>query len=97
MNASLSAEFVMTNPKISKRKEELLKQNDTAIKNGDSVVTAKIEEELLGMAKEEFKDAPAMQIYNSGCRGSFGNNYKCTSVMRKYSAIRIGNYASKLS
>ena len=23
-----------------------------------------------------------MQIYNSGCRGSFGNNYKCTSVMR---------------
>ena len=82
MNASLSAEFVMTNPKISKRKEELLKQNDTAIKNGDSVVTAKIEEELLGIAKEEFKDSPEMQIYNSGCRGSFGNNYKCTSIMR---------------
>lgn len=82
MNASLSADFVMTNPKISKRKEELLKENDTAVKNGDSVVAAKIEKELLDIAKQEFKEAPAMQIYDSGCRGSFGNNYKCTSVMR---------------
>lgn len=82
MNASLSADFVMTNPKIAKRKEELLKENDTAIKNGDTVVTAKIEKELLDIAKDTFKDAPAMQIYNSGCRGSFDNNYKCTSVIR---------------
>lgn len=82
INASITAEFVMTNPKISKRKNELLKEHDTAIKNGDTVVTAKIEDELLGIAKEEFKDSPAMQIYDSGCRGSFDNNYKCTSVMR---------------
>lgn len=97
MNASLNMDFVMTNPKITKRKAELLKENETAIKNGDAVVAAKIENELLDIAKEEYKESPAMQIYDSGCRGSFSNNYKCTSVMRKYSAIRIGNYASKLS
>jgi len=82
MNASLNMDFVMTNPKVSKRKKELLKENDKAIKNGDAVVTAKIENELMDIAKAEFKDSPAMQIYDSGCRGSFGNNYKCTSVMR---------------
>ena len=97
MNASLSADFVMTNPKVEKRKQELLKQYNTQIKNGDPVVTSKIENELLDIAKEENKESPAMQIYDSKCRGSYGNNYKCTSVMRKYSAIRIGNYASKLS
>jgi len=82
VNASLSADFVITNPKIAKRKAELIKEHDTALKNGDSVITAKIENELLDMAKEEYKDAPAMQIYDSGCRGSFGNNFKNTSVIR---------------
>lgn len=82
VNASLAADFVMTNPKISKRKSELLKENDTAIKNGDTVVTAKIEGELIDIAKEEFKEHPSMQIYNSKCRGSFNNNYKNCSIMR---------------
>lgn len=82
MNSSLNAEFIITNPKVAKRKKELLKENDKAIKNGDAVVTAKIENELMDIAKAEYKDSPAMQIYDSGCRGSFGNNYKCTSIMR---------------
>jgi hypothetical protein len=82
INSSLSADFIITNPKVEKRKKELIKENDTAIKNGDLVVTSKIENELLNIAKEEYKDSPAMQIYDSGCRGSFDNNYKNTSIMR---------------
>jgi len=82
MNASLSAEFVMTHPKISKKKEELIKKNAKEIENGDMTVAAEMENELIKDAKEIFKDNPAMQIYDSGCRGSFGNNYKNTSIMR---------------
>lgn len=82
LNASLSADFVMTNPKIEKDKKFLLDKNRNEIDNGNMKVVADIENELITEAKEIFKDNPAMQIYNSGCRGSFGNNYKNTSIMR---------------
>lgn len=82
MNASLSTDFVITNPKIQTRKKDLLKQNAKEIENANSKVVADIEGELIGMAKDIYKDHPSMQIYDSGCRGSFGNNYKNTSIMR---------------
>lgn len=82
MNASLSADFVITNPKISEQKEKLLSKNEKEIENGNMKVVADIEKELLDDAREIYKDEPSMQIYNSGCRGSFDNNYKNTSIMR---------------
>ena len=81
-NASLSVDFVMTNPKIKEDKQKMIEQNLNEIENGNLAVVDKIEKDLISEAKEIFKDHPAMQIYDSGCRGSFGNNYKNTSIMR---------------
>lgn len=82
MNASLSADFVITNPKIADQKQKLFSKNEKEIENGNMKVVADIEKELLQDAKEIYKNEPAMQIYNSGCRGSFNNNYKNTSIVR---------------
>jgi len=82
INSSLQLDFVMTNPKIKESKEKLLAEHADDISNGNVVTISKIEKELIGEAKEIFKDHPSMQIYDSGCRGSFGNNYKNTSIIR---------------
>ena len=70
--------------KVKKRKQELLSKesNVEALNNKDIITASKIEKELLDMSKEELKDLPDMDIYDSGSRGSFGNNYKITAVSR---------------
>lgn len=82
INPSLDTDFVITNPKVSNRKNELIKENDVEIENCNVKVVGDIEKELINMAKDIYKDHPSMQIYSSGCRGSFGNNYKNCSIMR---------------
>lgn len=82
MNASLSSEFMTTRPEIEKRKNELIKEKEHEIANGDMKAVDSIEKELLGMAKDIYKDHPSMQIYDCGAKGDFTNNYKNTSVMR---------------
>jgi len=81
-NSSLAVDFVMTNPKIKESKKKMIEKNANEIENGNLAVVADMEKELISEAKEIFKDHPSMQIYDSGCRGSFGNNYKNTSIMR---------------
>lgn len=68
--------------KISKRKEELLKEHKEAIAAGDEKAVDFIQSELLNFSKEILKDDPSMDIYASGAKGSFGNNFKNIFVMR---------------
>src|SRR5699024_6290834 len=49
---------------------------------GDLELYTSIENELLDIAKKDLKDLPDMAIYDSGSRGSWGNNYKMTAVSR---------------
>jgi len=82
VNASLNGEFLMLPPETVKLKEELIKKYEKEIAKGDILTIAKIEAELIADSKKRVKDNPSYQIYESGGRGSFGNNYKNTSIMR---------------
>ena len=59
-----------------KRKEELFKEHKEELENGDVITAVKIENELTSMAESELKGDPGMDLYNSGARGKFANNYK---------------------
>lgn len=68
--------------KVMEKKNKLLKENADAIKNGDIFVTSKIEKELLDDAKKELAGDEGMDLFDSGARGSFNNNYKNIMIMR---------------
>lgn len=82
LNSSLTTDLVVTTDKVRKAKEELLIKYKDKIEAKDINTISMIENTLLDMAKEELKDLPDMEIYDSGGRGNFGNNYKQTSIAR---------------
>ena len=61
---------------VIKRRTELVKENEQALKDGDAVVSSHIEKELLELTQKELGDDPGMDLYSSGARGSFSNNFK---------------------
>lgn len=67
---------------ITDERDKLLKQNAEKIEKGDILVAVQIENDLTKKAKEQLKDDPGMDLFNSGARGSFENNYKNTSIMK---------------
>lgn len=69
-------------PSIIKEKEKLLKEHREDIAEGKVEVMAAIEKKLVGQAKEILKDDPSTDLYNSGARGSFENNYKAISIIK---------------
>ena len=74
---------VLTTPKaVVKRKKELLEEKKDAVAKGDVIEVTKIENELVALAKQELKDDPGMNLYNSGARAKFGNSYKNMNIMK---------------
>lgn len=69
-------------PSIVKEKEKLLKEHRQDIEDGKVEVMAAIEKKLVDQAKEILKDDPSTDLYNSGARGSFENNYKAISIIK---------------
>lgn len=69
-------------PSIVKEKEKLLKEHKKDIEEGKVEVMASIEKKLVNQAKEILKDDPSTDLYNSGARGSFENNYKAISIIK---------------
>lgn len=82
ISPTLNYEMLSPVKEVDAKKKELAKKYKKEIANGDPLIAGVIEKELLAIAKDKTKDNPAMDIYNSGGRGKFGNNYKNTSVMR---------------
>lgn len=74
--ASLSIKSSKPIKKVQDRKKELLKKHKDEIANGDVVVATDIQTELINLAKNEMKDDPAIELYESGARGSFDNAYR---------------------
>lgn len=68
-------------PEVQKRKNQLFKEHKEELDNGDVITAVKIENELLDMAMEKLKDDPAMDLFKSGSKASFSNNYKNISIM----------------
>lgn len=76
-------EKMLTSTKvITKKKNELLEKYAKEIEAGDEVVADKIQKELLAFAKDYLGDDESMDMYLSGARGSFGNNFKDMFVMK---------------
>lgn len=67
---------------IKKYKEKLLAENKEALDRGDEIVADRVTQQLLDYAKEYMGDDPSMDVYNSGARGSVGNNFKNIFVVR---------------
>ena len=76
LSPALSSYMMNISKVIDKKKNQLIKENKEALDNGDAKVMEKIEKELLDYAKELLKDDPAYDVYESGARSSFGNNFK---------------------
>lgn len=67
---------------IAKKKEELYKKYKEEIDKGNEIVSEQMEKELLTYAKELLKDDPSLDSFDSGARGSFGNNFKNMYVLK---------------
>ena len=85
-NSVFSGSFTMKTlkplPSVMKEKKRLLNENRESLQKGDMTSAVKIEKQLVEMAKEELKDDPGMDLYNSGARGSFSNNYKNIAITK---------------
>lgn len=82
----ISGSFTMgtlkPSPTVIKERNRLLKENRAKLDEGDVVTSVKIEKQLLKMAEDELKNDHGLDLYKSGARGSFGNNFKTISVMK---------------
>ena len=82
ISPNYTEKMLMSIKKIDARKAQLIKENKAALEAGDEKVADAMEKELLAYAKELLGDDPSMDIYNSGARGSFNNNFKNMYIMK---------------
>jgi len=82
VSGSFTMNSLKPRPNVIKERNKLLKEHKEALDNGDVIMSAKIEKDLLNMAHKELEHDPGMDLYDSGARGSFGNNFKNISVMK---------------
>jgi len=82
ISGSYTMKLFKPNPKVISMKNKLLKENRDKLKQGDIVTAVKIEKELIKLAEEELKDDTGYELYKSGARGTFSNNYKNTNIMK---------------
>lgn len=83
LNASLTYDLLEIPKETDALKKKLIQEHKKALESGDLIAINKIEKQLVADAKGRVSDIPDYQIYASGARGSFGNNYKNTTLLRK--------------
>jgi len=80
--ASMTMKVCKPLPRVKAEKERLLKKYEKEIANKDIPTVVKIQEELVRIAKEELKDDPSMELYDSGARGAFDNAYRQDQIIK---------------
>ena len=73
---SHTMDMLLLTTKAEKKKKELEKKYKDALETGDLNAVKAIENELISFAKDELKDSESVDMYNSGARSSWGNNFK---------------------
>jgi len=73
---SHTMDMLLFTNKAEQKKKELEKQYKEGIENKDLTAIKNIEKELISFAKDELKDSESVDMYNSGARSSWGNNFK---------------------
>lgn len=79
---SFTSNILKTPKEVTDLRDKLFKENREKLDSGDIFTAEKIEKATLTKAKEILKDDPGMDLYNSGARGSFNNNYKNINIMK---------------
>lgn len=69
-------------PKVQAAKKKMLKERKQAIDEKNLPEIVKMSEDLIKIAKEELKDDPSIELYDSGARGAFDNAYRQAQVMK---------------
>ena len=82
LSPSLTEKTMFALPEVEKRKQELAKKYSKELAAGDIVVADKMERELMDLAKSIIGDDPGMELYESGSKASFSNNYKLMNIMK---------------
>ena len=82
MVASMNLDLIELPEKTQKLKDELLSKYEDKIKDGNTNLLNKVQDELIESAKKELSDTPSYEIYASKAKGKFNNNYKVSSILR---------------
>lgn len=67
--------LLLTN-KAEVKKKQLEKQYANGIEAKDLTAMKAVEDEMIAWAKDELKDSESVDMYNSGARSEWGNNFK---------------------
>ena len=94
---SMSINTIRPTKAVSELKATILaSERGDSIRGGNLVELGRVEKELLNASEKELDgNDPGMQIFKSGARGSWGNNYKNTALMR--GAIRKSDDPSSIT
>jgi hypothetical protein len=79
---STGSSIYLIDKDVAKLKDKLIEENKEKILENDILTVNKVENELISLSREKMKDNEGLQIYDSGARGSFKNNYKNTVLCR---------------
>lgn len=79
---SFTKASISPNKEIIAKRDRLNKANKEKLDAGDAITAIKIENELIEDAKKKLEGDPSMELFDSGARGNFANNYKNISIQR---------------
>lgn len=81
LSPNLSMDLLTIGSTIEPKKQKLLKENKEEVEKGNPVVVANIEKQLIDEAKEILKGDPVLDIYDSGAKSSYTNDFKNMYIM----------------
>ena len=82
LTPSLTSALLKPAPGIEELKEKLFEENKDAIKNGDAIVSAKIEKQLVEYAEDYLKKDEGYENFASKAKINIDNNYKTMNIMK---------------
>lgn len=89
---SHTMDMLLFTNKAETKKKQLEKEYAEGLKAGDLSAMKAIEDGLIDYAKEELKDTEAVDMYNSGARSSWGNNFKNMYLVKGPAKLTDGSY-----
>lgn len=79
---SFTMNTLKPNKDVISLRDKLIKANREKLKAGDVITAANIEKDVLALANQKLSGDTGLDLYKSGARGSFNNNFKNISAMK---------------
>lgn len=84
--------MILVTNEVEKHKKQVRKKYAEGLKNKDLIAATDMADEMLEFAKDYMGDDPSTDMYNSGARSSWGNNFKNMYVMKGAVKLTDGTY-----